>query len=585
MTTASRTGSMRSVWILLLLLLALPATRHAGSNVMVRFATTVRIVDAGTTELGSYASQTNDLATHGGKFYNDKAPGVSLINVPAYALVRLITDNFDAARHACRLLTLTLFTLFTAWWLHRRLPAWGVEGITRDTAAVAYCVSTVGWAYFAMLFGHGYVANFIMLGVLFLVDYRREPESVRSLVVAGVCFGAAIATEYPVAVLGLIAGIYLLLFERRVSRVAVFAALGAAAPLLVILAINYANFGDPFRLGYSIVKDPRYFGAMNQGFMGINLPTLGNFFEITLSPGKGVFFWSPLLLMGLAGLPIAFRQRRAEQFLLGGMVLAYLFVFSGYFEAGGGACLACRHLTPVFGPLILVAALAASRSPRRADLFFLLAAASSVLALVGVFAEPQMPERLANPLWEFALPLWREGLGPGNILGLPDRVAQIAAAVLLATTWLFVAQGNGMFRRKRGKWDMAAPAVVLAAVFIFLLALPFLPRTEPGLYHQVRGNNFMVREDYTRAVGEYEQAFATRPDPWVLYYLARAHLKLGNEQKAEAVLEKLLAIDPEILRPDAKKGTVESTDEATTNDAPTPAGEDQTNDSSGAVTP
>lgn len=550
-TTPGRSAA--PIWLVLLILLALPATFHAGSNVVVRFATTVQLVETGSPELGPYATKTNDAALHDGHAYNDKAPGVSLLLAPVYAVVRLATTDFDAARHACRLLTLLPLTLLAAWYLRRRLPTWGVNGPVRDVAAATYAVGTVAWAYFVMLFGHGFAADFILLAVLLLVDYRAAPERGGKLLASGLLFGLAIAFEYPTAVLGLPAGLYLLSFERRVGRIAVFGVLGAALPLAIILGMNYLNFGDALQFGYSLEKDPRYLEEMSRGLMGIGVPRWSAFFLIALSPSKGLFFWSPVLLLGLVGIGVLGRDRRREALLLGGMVAAYLALFAGYFEAGGGASLGSRHLVPLVGPLILGASVLAMRGAVVRGVFFGLAGLSSVLAWAGVFSEPQMQENIVNPLWDFALPMLLTGVGPGNLLDLPDAVASLAGLFLLAMLWFFIFWGHrqpGQIAVRATGWALAVTAVVGLA--FFGLVASALPRTEVGLLHQVRGNHFSVRGDHQRAATEYEAAFVTRRDPWILYYAAKAYLRLGDQVRADHALQRLMALDPSLLAPPAE---------------------------------
>ncbi|NLH49053.1 MAG: glycosyltransferase family 39 protein [Myxococcales bacterium] len=561
MSPAKRHNITGPVWLLLFLLLALPATRVAGSNVMSRFATAVQAIDLGDLDLGPYAKRTNDAAVYDGRVYSDKAPGVTLALMPAYFLVRPLGLPFDAARHLCRLLTLTLFTLLTMRQLNRRLPQLGVEPLMAAATVAAYGVGTVAYPYFFMLYGHGFAANAVTLGVLYLIAYRREPEKLDALALSGFFFGLAILFEYPTALLGLFAGLYLLTFERRLGRVAAFAALGALLPLAVIGAYNLAAFGAPFRFGYDLAKkDAHYTAAMASGFMGIGRPTLGNLLLLTFSPSKGLFFWSPLLLLGAAGLGPTIRRQPREGWLLAAMAAGYLALFAGYFEAGGGACLGPRHVTPIIGPLLLAGALFASGAkPLWRGAYLGLAVLSSLLVWAGAFSDPQMQDRLVNPLWDFAAPMLREGIGPGNLLGLPDRVATGLALALLLAVWagvLFAVRREEPPARRQ--LSLAAGGWLAAGLIFYLGVTPLLPRTEPGLVHQILGNHFVLQKNFARAAEEYETAWTTRKDPWILYYQAKAYRHLGDEARATATLEKLAAADPAILPPAETKGEADS---------------------------
>jgi hypothetical protein len=553
MTPAMRGWRAWTMAILLFALLALPSPRRAGSNVMARFGAAVQLVEHGDLSLGPYARLTNDAAIYNGRAYNDKAPGVTLLVAPVYALVRGAATDFAAALRWTRTLSLTLLTLFTVWFFRRRLPAWGADGALADVAAVGFAVGAVTWPYFTMLYSHGFAADFVLLGVLLLAGYRRDPAHARPLWLGGLAFGLAIACEYPTAVLALAAGVYLLSFERRPARLAGFVALGALLPLAIIGGVNWACFGSPWNFGYLFEKDAVFKAQHTNGLMGFGAPTFATLSLLLVSPAKGLFFWSPVLMVGVAGFGAMLRARLREGWLLAGMAAAYAVLFAGYFEAGGGACLGPRHLAPIVGPLILAGAWFAARRPdARGGAFFGLTVASSLVVAAGVFVDPQMPDRLANPLWDFAAPMLAAGVGPGNFLGVSDRAASVLGFALLFALWLVVALGF------RGD-TMAAPRRKIAAALTILLTLGFylgvapkLPRTEPGLLHQIKGNHFSAREEYARAAHEYEEAAAIRRDPWILYYLARTYVSAGDNERALDAWRRLLEIDPGFRPPGAE---------------------------------
>ena len=536
-------------FLLLFLLLALPANRHAGSNETVRFATTVRLIENGTVELGPYAARTNDVATYHGRFYNDKAPGVSLLLAPIYALVRLVSSDFDVARHACRLLSLTLLALFTAFFLWHRLIAWGLPGRLSLVAACGFVISSTAWPFFTMLYGHGFAACLILIGILLLVEYRKRNGELRLLAFSGLCFGSSIAIEYPTALLGVCAGLYLISFERRVGRVALFVALGAVLPALICGGFNYAAFGNPFHFGYSEEKYAYFSRHMSRGLMGAGLPRLDNLYLLLLSPAKGLFFWSPFLLFGLAGMIVMIARQPREGFLLFGMFLSSALFFSGYYEASGAASLGPRHLAPLVGPLVLAGAWLIGRAgPRWRGAYVGAAIFSSLLMSSGQFSEPQMPDRVVNPLWEFAVPMLAGGGGPGNLLGLPDRFAWPLALLLLVGLWVSVFL-HADYAEPKLSLARAASVLGFALLAAFYLGLgPHLGETEPGMLHQVRGNHFMVRADYQQAASEYESAYATRKDPWILFYLARARALAGDDTLADQTMQRLMRAYPTFVQ-------------------------------------
>ncbi len=62
-------------------------------NQNVRFDLTAAIVERGTLLIDDYVSNTGDYALIGGHAYSDKAPGLSWLGVPVYAILRPLTRS------------------------------------------------------------------------------------------------------------------------------------------------------------------------------------------------------------------------------------------------------------------------------------------------------------------------------------------------------------------------------------------------------------------------------------------------------------------------------------------------------------
>jgi hypothetical protein len=535
------------IYLLIAVLLALPAARHAGSNVTSRFATAVRIVENGSAELGPFAAWTNDVAQKDGGSYSDKAPGVTLILIPVYAMVRIFTQDFYRARHLCRLLTLLPLVLFACAVFWRRLRMWDIDEKLAAASVATWAVGTVAWAYHSMLFGHGFASSLILIGVLFLFQYRKaESKDAQGLAISGLCFGLSIAIEYPTALIGGAAGLYLLSFERNPKRIAIFAALGVILPAAIILAYNGAVFGDPFHIGYTQVISQYYQQQMSHGFMGIGLPKASGLYLLLLSAAKGLLFWSPVFIYSLIGFVFMMKNSPREGVFLSGTFVLYTLVFSGHFEASGGAGLGPRHLTPLAGPLVFAAAwLAAQSSGWKRGVFFGSAIISSVLAAIGVFSEAQMPDRVGNTLYEFALPLLADGVGSGNILGLPDWGAFVLALTLLGVLWALILRGGESHQPDARKYRYGVFFTMVICLVFYLVVAPKIGRTEPGALHQIKGNHFMMRKDCHRASWEYGKAYETRKDPYILLYWSRALNRCGRKEEATLIYNRWLQLNPD----------------------------------------
>ncbi|MBC7252280.1 MAG: hypothetical protein H5T62_18635 [Anaerolineae bacterium] len=79
-------------------------------------------------------------------------------------------------------------------------------------------------------------------------------------------------------------------------------------------------------------------------------------YGLLLSPGKGLFLFSPVLFLSLFGLPAFWRRARAELLVIGGTLAVYLLSYGQYSVWWGGACWGPRFLVPLVPLLILPAA-------------------------------------------------------------------------------------------------------------------------------------------------------------------------------------------------------------------------------------
>ena len=143
---------------------------------------------------------------------------------------------------------------------------------------------------------------------------------------------------------------------------------GGLVPLLAIAAYNYARFHSVLETGY---------GGEAGKFTN---PFWGGLYGLTLSPGRGLLWHHPLILLGLGGAWLAWRRWRAETVFIFGTAATYLAAYSKWYNWEGGWCWGPRFLVAVL-PLLLLPALPAAQfcwrrgGGARAGLLALLAAA------------------------------------------------------------------------------------------------------------------------------------------------------------------------------------------------------------------
>jgi hypothetical protein len=420
------TGWMRTGALLLfaaaLLSMALVHHPETGWNVNTRLALVFAVVDQGTFSIDAYHEspllQTEDKAFYEGRFYSDKIFGVSLLALPVYAAAQLAGEpSFNTAHYLMRVFAVSLpaaISVALMWLLMVRLGAMP----RRALFAVAAAFWGSLWFGNASIFLPYAPGIACLLGALWLVLWPRAFRITFANVAGiGALLGFAMLCDltFGIAVIGV--GIVLLLrlidqgsfFGMRafadmkgprsngktcVALLAVGVVSGLAMLLpFVLYTVNI--FGAP-TIPYEYEYSEEFRAGMSQGFMGVTMPEAAPLWFLTLHPFRGILFWSPWIVLAIAGMMLGIRdtgRRRVIGWLALAMFAGYLLFNAGYYMWWGGWNMGPRLMLPMFAfvPLALAEILRADR--HRAWWFALLAtgAAAVVLNMPVALTEPQTP--------------------------------------------------------------------------------------------------------------------------------------------------------------------------------------------------
>jgi hypothetical protein len=334
--------------------------------------------------------------------------------------------------------------------VRRRAPV----GLALAASTVAV-LGTPILPYATSYYGH-VPAGAALLGALVAFDTRgqRFPDGIPPrwrVRVAGACLALAPGCEYITAIPAALIGLaFLASWPRRLLATAVLdLALGAVGPVLATSAYHTAIFGAPWRTGYSFIARPEFAAGHARGLLGISLPRWEGVVGLTVGTRRGLFFLSPVLLLGLvAGGWRAIRTR--DRTLLVGLAAFVLLLLmnAGYYMWWGGAAAGPRHLVPAVA--VLAAGLAVALRHRQSWLRLVTVALSLVaiancvsLTVVGIEA----PE-FGNILTEYVWPTLRHGRvsaanGATNIglkLGLPAALSPLPLLLWLAFGYLHLSR-------------------------------------------------------------------------------------------------------------------------------------------------
>jgi hypothetical protein len=387
-----------------------------------RLALTHALVADGTTRVDRW-KDTKDRAVYNGHFYTDKAPGISLLAIPAYGIERAVggmASPWDGrwSRWLMRVLVNGPLLILLGLLVGRRAEWLGGGGAL---FAVAVTLGTILGALSSVLFSH------VGAAALGFAAFAATPREQRRPILAGGLAGAAVLVEYQSAiVLVVVAWLVALGGLRRLG----WYLTGALPPLVLLGVYNWLSFGSPIHLSYRYV-DNVYAAQQSSGFFGIGMPSLSTLRAVLLGGsglrlGSGILVTAPLLLGSLVGAVLVWRRGlRREVIAIAVISAAYIVYDAGYFLPYGGVSPGPRFLTPALPFAVLLLAACYARWRLATILLVLVSVGLSTDVLIGWFL---------NNGWELhALPrtIWSEA-GLSRAVGVALVFATATLAFLAA---------------------------------------------------------------------------------------------------------------------------------------------------------
>jgi hypothetical protein len=323
------------------------------------------------TTIDPYQANTGDKVRYHGHWYSARAPGLALFVLPWYTVLRGVNAERWARESPAQpgdneLIYLVglwgnvlpgLLLLVLVWNAAERLqPGFGAA------TAVTLGLGTMALALSTLLFSHIFTAFLGFAAFTLLLRERDGPPRAWLCGAAGLSVGYAISSEYPLALLGGVLGLYLL--SRRdtlaplgaLRRGGAYAA-GVAVGVVPLALYNLAAFHSLTHVAYANVPQ------QHRGFFGITAPSL-RVAATLLGDSRGLFTLAPVLVMGALGTVALYRRgRRAEALTIGGVLLCYLTYNSGYYLPFGGSSPGPRFLATTLPFLALPLAIAFERWP------------------------------------------------------------------------------------------------------------------------------------------------------------------------------------------------------------------------------
>jgi len=287
-----------------------------------------------------------------------------------------------------------------------------------------------------LLFSHVLAALLGFGAFALMLRERAGPPRPLLLGLAGLAMGYAISSEYPLAFVALVLGLYLLSRPDALRPALVAARAGAYVAggvigIVPLLLYNHAAFHSWTHLAYSNIPQQQ------RGFFGISSPSL-SVLATLLFDSRGLLTLCPVLAMGAVGTVLMYRRgRRAEALTIAGVCVCYLGYNSGYYLPFGGGSMGPRFLITLVPFLGFPIALALRRFPAPP---VALTGASIAVAVVATITHPLVGYETETVIWGrllrhgFFQPTVASAFGLGRGWGAiwPFFLAAAAAVVLAA---------------------------------------------------------------------------------------------------------------------------------------------------------
>ncbi len=349
---------------------------------------------------------------HTGHFHPNKPPGTSFIALPAYWILYQVERALGIDPD--RWWTLTINSWITTICSVGLLSALGCVLFFRlacefaggalwpaAAATLAFAFGTTFFPFGTLLFDHNLTAVLLLAAFYFLrrgAGWRglavREETDFKSapLLLAGLCAGMAAITNYVAAVAVCFLGLYALLAASPAVRWrrALFYSLGVIPPFLLICWYGWVNFGSPFKLANDfqnpLFKDPS--GALGMFRLFQSSADVSQFAYVatvlTLSPYRGIFILSPVLVMAVWGVVVWLREKTfVAEARLCLAIFGFFFVVNASFNGyHGGFSAGPRYLVPGLPFLALPLVVAFSRRRRFTAVLAALSIAQQTLLTV-----------------------------------------------------------------------------------------------------------------------------------------------------------------------------------------------------------
>lgn len=343
-----------------------------GVNANSHLDLTRSIVDHGTLNIDAVHNNTGDRSKYKGHYYSDKAPGLSLINVPLYFTWKNVYGLFGNTEIGKKprkqlfkannvsitapeepgdfyLSSLILMVLFSS-----TLPVailsvlfYRIAGTILEDEVKKLLV-TFGFSFGTLITHYGTdlfpdaMATLLAFSSFYLLYFWKDHPGKRKMIFAGLLGGIAVIVNTLTGIVLVFNAVYAL---WKYEKLPVYYTLGGFIGGLPFMIYNTLVFGAPWNLPRSYLDPVLWKNLQNN--IGFRFGILRNAmvsFRILFMPYRGIFYWFPLLLLALLGYREFYGRERKTALIAAVILISSILMVSSWWAWWHGGWFGERHL-------------------------------------------------------------------------------------------------------------------------------------------------------------------------------------------------------------------------------------------------
>jgi hypothetical protein len=248
---------------------------------------------------------TADVSPSQGHWYSNKAPGSSLLVVPAYALLSIAGEpSLGVTMWLARLIAGIVPMLFFLALANSFLERFAPDPHVRRLVLLAYAFGSMAMTYSLVFYSHQLGAICIASAWMLAVDAADGKRGLGAMAGAGFLAGASALVDYQAVFAAVPVAIYVVARLwgrpwRQLYRAVAVAVPAALVPIIVLLLYHTACFGSPWRTGYDASTTFAQFHQ--QGFLGLTELRWKAFVGSTVKIDNGLIALAPWFVLAVPG--------------------------------------------------------------------------------------------------------------------------------------------------------------------------------------------------------------------------------------------------------------------------------------------